>query len=89
MLQEKEEMLTKRKEILQLNFVNISNKEQLFMLCEETRNLIMIEVIFVDEDGFNEVLSGKYRSFLRVVNYFRTAKFYYNLAIELYKTQEN
>ena len=53
MLQEKEEMLTKRKEILQLNFVNISNKEQLFMLCEETRNLIMIEVIFVDEDGFN------------------------------------
>ena len=56
------------------------------MLCEETRNLIMIEVIFVDEDGFNEVLSGKYRFFLHVVNYFRTAKFYYNLAIELYKT---
>ena len=53
MLQEKEEMLTKRKEILQLNFVNISNKEQLYMLGEETRNLMMIEVIFVDEDGFN------------------------------------
>lgn len=89
MLKEKEKLLTKRKEILRLNFVNISNKEWLYMLGEETRNSIMIEGIFVDEDELNEVLSGKYRSSSHVVNYFRTAKFYYNLAIELYKTNEN
>ena len=89
MIQEKEEMLTKRKEILQLNFVNISNKEWLYMLGKETRNSIMIERPFVDEDELNEVLSEKYRSSSHVVNYFRTAKFYYNLAIELYKTEEN
>ena len=89
MLQEKIELLQKRREILQLNFVDISNKEWLYMLGEETRNSIMIEGIFVDEDELSDALVGKYRSASHVVNYFRTAKFFYNLAIELYKSNEN
>ncbi|MBT1248697.1 hypothetical protein [Thermosipho sp. 1244] len=89
MLQAKDELLQKRREILQLNFVDISNKEWLYMLGEETRNSIMIEGIFLDEDELSDALIGKYRSASHVVNYFRTAKFFYNMAIELYKTSEN
>lgn len=89
MLQEKLELLQKRREILQQNFIDTSNKKWLYMLGEETRNSIMIEGIFVDEDELSDVLIGKYRSASHVGNYFRTAKFFYNLAIELYKTNEN
>ncbi|MBB6063066.1 hypothetical protein HNP65_001529 [Thermosipho japonicus] len=89
MLQNKTELLKKRQEILKLNFIDISNKEWLYILGEETRNSIMIEGIFVDEDELFDALNGKYRSASHVVNHFRTAKFLYNFAIELYKTGEN
>jgi hypothetical protein len=89
MLQEKLELLQKRREILQQNFIDTSNKKWLYILGEETKNSIMIEGIFVDEDELSDALIGKYRSASHVVNYFQAAKFFYNLAIELYKTNEN
>jgi len=77
-----------RKRIFMPDIRSIPNKEWLQALGEETRNSVMIEGIFVDENELKETLSDKYKSGSEVANYFRTAKYYYNLAIELYKTGE-
>ncbi|MGJ8454512.1 Fic family protein [Pseudothermotoga sp. U03pept] len=85
-------MLTKliewRRTVFKPAFIQIPNKEWLYMLKEETRNSLMIEGIFTDEDELDKVMSGTYKSGNEVVNYFRTAKFFYSLAFEYAKTQE-
>lgn len=77
-----------RKSVFKPALIQIPNKEWLYMLKEETRNSLMIEGIFADEDELNKVMAGTYKSGNDVVNYFRTAKFFYNLAFEYLKTQE-
>jgi Fic family protein len=79
-----------RRNIFKPQIINIINKEWLYMLGMETRNSIMIEGIFVDEDELEAVVvSGKSKSNSEAYNYFKTAKYYYNLAIEFFKTKEN
>jgi len=68
----------------------VVNKEWLYLLKEETRNSILIEGFFVSEEELEEVLSGKSetRSGREALNYFKTAKFVYELAYENYKEGE-
>jgi len=83
------ELIEWRRRIFMPDIISIPNKEWLYMLGEETRNSVMIEGIFVSDDELNAVVGEKYKSGSEVANYFRTAKYYYNLALELYKTSEN
>ena len=83
------ELIEWRRRIFMPNIISIPNKEWLYMLGEETRNSVMIEGILVSDDELNAVVGEKYKSGSEVANYFRTAKYYYNLALELYKTSEN
>lgn len=83
------ELIEWRRRIFMPDIISIPNKEWLYMLGEETRNSVMIEGIFVSEDELNAVVTEKYKSGSEVANYFRTAKYYYNLALELYKTGES
>lgn len=82
------ELIEKRKNIFLPNFIEIENKEWLYMLSEDTRNSVMIEGIFVDEEELKRVVEGRYKSASEVTNYFRTAKNLYGFALELQKTGE-
>lgn len=84
----KDKLIELRKELFSLQVIKIPNNEWLYMLGSETRNSIMIEGIFVDEDELDSAISGKYKSGSEVSNYFKTAKYYYNIAIELSRTRE-
>ncbi|WP_457640324.1 Fic family protein [Persephonella sp.] len=69
----------------------IENKEWLYLLEEETRNSILIEGYFVDEEELEQVLAGNKpvsKSQEEAVKYFKTAKFIYGLAYENYKSNE-
>lgn len=83
------ELIEWRRRIFMPDIILIPNKEWLYMLGEETRNSVMIEGIFVTEDELNTIVSEKYKSGSEAANYFRIAKYYYNLALELYKTNES
>ncbi len=84
-----------RKELLEevggLPEPQVINKEWLYLLKEETRNSIMIEGFFVSEEELEKVLT-KNESLTRnereALNYFRTAKFIYELAYENYKQKD-
>lgn len=78
-----------RRNLLKLSVIQIPNTEWLYMLTEETRNSLMIEGIFATDEELEGVLNGRYKSSREVVNYFRTASFFYDLAFEYYKTGEN
>ncbi|AEX85315.1 hypothetical protein Marpi_0899 [Marinitoga piezophila KA3] len=84
----KDNLIEFRKKLFSLQVIKIPNNEWLYMLGSETRNSIMIEGIFVDEDELDSAISGKYKSGSEVSNYFRTARYYYNMAIELSRTNE-
>ncbi len=69
----------------------IENKEWLYLLEEETRNSILIEGYFVNEEELEEALAGNKptsKSQEEAVRYFKTARFIYNLAYENYKSNE-
>jgi Fic family protein len=69
----------------------IENKEWLYLLEEETRNSILIEGYFVDEEELEQALAGNKpvsKSQEEAVKYFKTAKFIYGLAYENYKSNE-
>jgi len=69
----------------------IENKEWLYLLEEETRNSILIEGYFVDEEELEQALAGKKpisKSQEEAVKYFKTAKFIYGLAYENCKSNE-
>ena len=69
----------------------IENKEWLYLLEEETRNSILIEGYFVDEEELEQVLAGNKpvsKSQEEAIRYFKTAKFIYSLAYENYKSNE-
>lgn len=69
----------------------IENKEWLYLLEEETRNSILIEGYFVNEEELEQALAGNKpvsKSQEEAVKYFKTAKFIYGLAYENYKSNE-
>ncbi len=90
-----EKLIVERKKLLdRLGWVPepvIENKEWLYLLEEETRNSILIEGYFVDEEELEQALAGNKpvsKSQEEAVKYFKTAKFVYGLAYENYKSNQ-
>ncbi len=90
-----EKLIIERKKILDtlggLPEPVIENKEWLYLLEEETRNSILIEGYFLDEEELEKALSGNTavsKSQEEAVKYFKTARFIYSLAYENYKTKD-
>ncbi len=83
-----EKLIEKRKKLFYPHIINIQNKEWLYMLKEDTRNSVMIEGIISNENELYAMVANKYKSESEISNYFKTAKFYYNLAIDLHKNNE-
>jgi fido (protein-threonine AMPylation protein) len=87
--------LSERKHILNaiggLPPPEVVNNEWLYILKEETRNSILIEGVFVSENELEEVLArGKpmKKSQTEAFNYYRTAKYFYELAFQGLQTGE-
>jgi len=77
--------LEERKKLLDLKQIDISNKEWLHMLGEETRHSVAIEGIFSSEEDLDAVIERNAASSSvqsEIVNYFRAAQFVYDLAIQ-------
>ncbi|WP_289059285.1 Fic family protein [uncultured Mesotoga sp.] len=77
--------LDERKKLLDLKQIDISNKEWLYMLGEETRHSVAIEGIFSSEEDLDAVIernaaSNSVQS--EIINYFRAAQFVYDLALQ-------
>ncbi|WP_457626149.1 Fic family protein [Persephonella sp.] len=90
-----ENLILERKKILEslggIPEPVIENKEWLYLLEEETRNSILIEGYFLDEEELEQVLAGNKplsKSQEEAIKYFKTAKFIYGLAYENYKSKE-
>lgn len=80
-----ENELLRRKELLKATTIDVSNKEWLYMLGEETRHSIAIEGIFTDEKELKTVIERSDSSpdiDQRVLNYFRAAQFLYDMALQ-------
>jgi len=78
--------LIRRKDILELKNIDISNKEWLYMQGEETRNSVAIEGIFSSEEELEDVIENnmdKINIRLEILNYFRTAQSFYDYALSL------
>jgi len=63
-----------RKRIFMPDIISIPNKEWLQALGEETRNSVMIEGIFVDENELKETIRQVMNLASEVANYFRTLR---------------
>ncbi|RJQ40367.1 MAG: Fic family protein [Nitrospiraceae bacterium] len=88
-------LIDKRQEILvSLGGIpepEVTNEEWLYLLKEETRNSILIEGVFISEDELEEVLSKGIplkKNQQEALNYFRTAKYFYEMAYQNHKTGE-
>lgn len=69
----------------------VINEEWLYILKEETRNSILIEGVFISEDELEDVLSKGTpikKNQQEALNYFRTAKYFYEMAYQNHKTGE-
>lgn len=83
--------LIRRKELLDLKNIDISNKEWLYMLGEETRNSVAIEGVFVSEKDLEAVIAhnteeGNVK--VEIINYFRAAQFIYDFALTYRNSKE-
>jgi len=77
--------LEERKNLLDLKKIDISNKEWLYMLGEETRHSVAIEGIFSSEEDLDAVIERNAASSSvqsEIINYFRAAQFVYDLALQ-------
>lgn len=88
-------LIDKRHEILVglggLPEPEVTNEEWLYLLKEETRNSILIEGVFISEDELEEVLSkgvSLKKNQQEALNYYRAAKYFYEMAYQNYKTGE-
>lgn len=88
-------LIEKRQEILArfggLPEPEVTNEEWLYLLKEETRNSILIEGVFISEDELEEVLSKGVplkKNQQEALNYFRAAKYFYEMAYQNHKTGE-
>lgn len=66
---------------LDLALVQVANREWLYMLREDTRHSLAIEGYFASEAELEEVVRGG-RASVEVLNYFRTAQFVYEQALQ-------
>lgn len=87
--------ISERKEILNaiggLPVPEMVNKGWLYVLKEETRNSLLIEGVFVSEPELEEVLSKGQptkKSQTEALNYYRAAKYFYELAFQGLQTGE-
>ncbi len=77
--------LEERKKLLDLKQIDISNREWLYMLGEETRHSVAIEGIFSSEEDLDAVIERNAASSnvqSEIINYFRAAQFVYDLALQ-------
>lgn len=88
-------LIDKRREILVglggLPEPEVTNEEWLYLLKEETRNSILIEGVLISEDELEEVLSKGVplkKNQQEALNYFRAAKYFYEMAYQNHKTGE-
>ena len=83
--------LIKRKELLDLKNIDISNKEWIYMLGEETRNSVAIEGVFVSEKDLEAVITRNTEEKnvkVEIINYFRAAQFIYDFALTYRNSKE-
>jgi len=83
--------LIKRKELLDLKNIELSNKEWIYMLGEETRNSVAIEGVFVSEKDLEAVIANnteKKNVKVEIINYFRAAQFIYDFALTYRDSKE-
>src|SRR6056297_2991476 len=83
--------LIRRKELLDLKNIDISNKEWLYMLGEETRNSVAIEGVFVSEKDLEAVITRHTEEKnvkVEIINYFRAAQFIYDFALTYRNSKE-
>ncbi|GGM99236.1 hypothetical protein GCM10007092_11380 [Thermus composti] len=66
---------------MKLDLIQVANGEWLYMLQEDTRHSLAIEGHFADERELRQVLKGRKGS-VEVFNYFRTAQFVYEQALQ-------
>ncbi|WP_456392860.1 Fic family protein [Persephonella sp.] len=88
-----ERLIIERKKLLEdlggLPEPVVENREWLYLLENETRNSILIEGYFIDEEELEAVLSGNRpvsKSQEEAVKYFKTARSAYSLAYENYRS---
>jgi len=83
--------LIRRKELLDLKHIDISNKEWLYMLGEETRNSVAIEGVFVSEKDLEAVITRHTEEKnvkAEIINYFRAAQVFYDYALNYRNSKE-
>ncbi len=66
---------------MDLRLIQVANEEWLYMLQEDTRHSLAIEGYFATEQQLRDVLRGR-RGAAEVLNYFRTAQFVYEQALQ-------
>jgi Fic family protein len=82
------DLILPRKNILKLEKVDITNKEWLYLIKNDTRHSLKIEGIVASEKDLKSIIKGNYDQDDEIINYFSTAKHWYSYAIELYKDNE-
>lgn len=82
------DLIKPRKRVLDLSNIDISNKEWLYLIKNDTRHSLSIEGIVSNEKQLKDIIKGNYDDDDEILNYFSTAKSMYSYAIELYKDKE-
>jgi len=82
------DLILPRKKIFKLEKIDITNKEWLYMIKNDTRHSLQIEGIVSSEKDLKSIIKGNYDEDDEIVNYFSTAKHMYSYAIEYYKDNE-
>ena len=82
--------LSFRKKINEIHKIDISNKEWLYMLGEETRHSVAIEGIFSKENELKKVIENNSEEDVKIeiINYFRAAQFIYDFALQFRDQKE-
>ncbi len=77
-----------RKTICSSHTMDFSNKEWLYMLGEETKHSVAIEGIFSDEKVLKNIIENNTEHDVKeeTLNYFKTAQFTYDFALNFRKT---
>jgi Fic family protein len=82
------DLILPRKKIFVLEKIDITNKEWLYMIKNDTRHSLQIEGIVTSEKDLKSIIKGNYDEDDEIINYFSTAKHMYSYAIEYYKDNE-
>ncbi len=83
--------LERRRRLLRTLRIDVANKEWLYMLGTETRHSVAIEGVFSSEKELKAIIDrsdSSEKMDYRVLNYFRTAQFLYDLALQHRESNE-